>query len=156
VSKVRATFFFFFFFFFFSVHVLGWGAMAQKMFWKVNSVLIVSFLWSSPCKMFTCYTCDPLSFTLVWILPFMFFTLPPQPHHWPCQIIHALTKKWPFNHLGGGPVVRAWDQEVCSLYGFRFEPCGCSYDSHCRLTWSLTSEPVRLVEVRASWPGHPR
>ena len=54
------------------------------------------------------------------------------------------------NHLGGGLVVRIWDQEVCSLYGLRFEPCGCSYDGHWRLTWSLTSEPVGLVEVRAS------
>jgi len=54
------------------------------------------------------------------------------------------------NHLGGGPVVRAWDQEVCSLCGLRFEPCGCSYDGHWRLTWSLTSGPVGLVEVRAS------
>nr|TKS01384.1 hypothetical protein D5086_0000173940 [Populus alba] len=33
---------------------------------------------------------------------------------------------------------------------------GCSYDGHWRLTWSLTSGPVGLVEVRASWPGHPR
>jgi hypothetical protein len=32
---------------------------------------------------------------------------------------------------------------------------GCSYDGHWRLTWSLTSGPVGLVEVRASWPGHP-
>jgi hypothetical protein len=53
-------------------------------------------------------------------------------------------------------VVRAWDQEVCSLCGLRFEPCGCSYDGHRRLTWSLTSGPVGLVEVHASWPGHPR
>jgi len=60
------------------------------------------------------------------------------------------------NHLGGGSVVRAWNQEVCSLCGLRFEPCGCSYDGHWRLTWSLTSGPVGLVEVRASWPGHPR
>jgi hypothetical protein len=60
------------------------------------------------------------------------------------------------NHLGGGPVVKTWDQEVCSLCGLRFEPCGCSYDCHWRLTWSLTSGPVGLVEVRASWPGHPR
>ena len=60
------------------------------------------------------------------------------------------------NHLGGGPVVKAWDQEVCSLCGLRFEPCGCSYDGHWRLTWSLTSGPVELVEVRASWHGHPR
>jgi hypothetical protein len=34
------------------------------------------------------------------------------------------------NHLSGGPVVRAWDQEVCSLCGLRFEPYGCSYDGH--------------------------
>jgi hypothetical protein len=34
------------------------------------------------------------------------------------------------NHLGGGPVVRAWDQEVCSLCGLRFEPWDCSYDGH--------------------------
>jgi hypothetical protein len=47
-------------------------------------------------------------------------------------------------------VVRTWDQEVCSLCGLRFEPCGCSYDGHWRLTWSLTSGPVGLVEVRAS------
>jgi len=33
-----------------------------------------------------------------------------------------------------------------------------SYKSqgHWRLTWSLISRPVRLVEVRVSWPGHPR
>ena len=60
------------------------------------------------------------------------------------------------NHLGGEPVVRVWDQEVCSLCGLRFEPCGCSYDGHWRLTWSLTSGPVGLVEVRVSWPGHSR
>jgi len=60
-----------------------------------------------------------------------------------------------WNHLGGGPVVRAWNQEVCSLYGLRFESCGCSYDGHWRLTWSLTLGPVGLVEVRASWPRHP-
>ena len=34
------------------------------------------------------------------------------------------------NFLGGGPVVRVWDQEVCSLYGLRFESRGCSYDDH--------------------------
>jgi hypothetical protein len=60
------------------------------------------------------------------------------------------------NHLGGGPVVKTWDQEVCSLCGLRFEPYGCSYDGHWRLTWSLTLGPVGLVEVRASWLGHPR
>ena len=38
------------------------------------------------------------------------------------------------NHLGGGSVVKAWDQEVCSLCGLRFEPYGCSYDDHWRLT----------------------
>ena len=59
------------------------------------------------------------------------------------------------NHLGGGPVVKAWDQDVCSLCGLRFKPCGCSYDGHWRLTWLLTSEPMGLVEVRASWPEHP-
>jgi hypothetical protein len=60
------------------------------------------------------------------------------------------------NHLGGSPVVKVWDQEVCSLYGLKFEPCGYSYDGHWRLTWSLISGPVGLVEVRTSWPGHPR
>jgi hypothetical protein len=58
------------------------------------------------------------------------------------------------NHLGGGPVIKVWDQEVCSLCDLRFEPCGCSYDGHWRLTWSLTSGPVELVEVCTSWPGH--
>ena len=53
-------------------------------------------------------------------------------------------------------MVRVWDQEVCFLCGLRFKPCGCSYDGHWRFTWSLTSGPVGLVEVRASWPGHPR
>jgi hypothetical protein len=61
-----------------------------------------------------------------------------------------------FNLLGGGKVVIVWDQEVCSLCGLRFEPCSCSYDGHWRLIWSLTSGPVRLIEMRASWPGHPR
>jgi hypothetical protein len=60
------------------------------------------------------------------------------------------------NYLGGGLVVKAWDQDVCSLCGLRFEPCGCSYDGPWRLTWSLTSGLMGLVEVRASWPGHPR
>jgi hypothetical protein len=32
---------------------------------------------------------------------------------------------------------------------------GCSYDGHWRFTWSLTSGLMGLVEVRASWPGHP-
>jgi len=44
-----------------------------------------------------------------------------------------------------------WDQEVCSLCGLRFESRGCSYDGHWKLTWSLTSGPVGLVEVHASW-----
>jgi hypothetical protein len=56
-----------------------------------------------------------------------------------------------FNHLGGGSVVKTWDQEVCSLYGLGFKPCGCSYNDHWRLTWLLTSGPVGLVEERASW-----
>jgi hypothetical protein len=51
-------------------------------------------------------------------------------------------------------MVRVWDQEICSVCGLRFEPCGCSYNDHWRLIWSLTSGPVGLVEVRASWPGH--
>jgi len=38
------------------------------------------------------------------------------------------------NHLDGGPVIKVWDQEVCSLCGLRFEPRGCSYDGHWRLT----------------------
>jgi hypothetical protein len=54
------------------------------------------------------------------------------------------------NHLGGDPVVKAWDQEVCSICDLRFELCSCLYDGHWRLTWSLTSGPVGLVEVRAS------
>ena len=54
------------------------------------------------------------------------------------------------NHLGSGPVVRDWDQDVCSLCDLKFKLCGCSYDGHWRLTWSLTSGPVGLVEVRAS------
>jgi hypothetical protein len=59
-------------------------------------------------------------------------------------------------NLGGGPVVRVRDQEICSLCSLRFELCGCSYDDHWTLTWSLTSGPVGLVEVRTNWPGHPR
>jgi hypothetical protein len=53
-------------------------------------------------------------------------------------------------HLGGDPVIKASDQKVCSFDGLRFEPCDCSYDSHWRLTWSLTSRPVGLVEVHAN------
>jgi hypothetical protein len=71
-------------------------------------------------------------------------------------LLRGIKKDQWTNLLGGGPMVRAWDQEVCSLCGLRFEPCGCSYDGHWRLTWSLTSGPVGLVEVRTSWPGHPR
>jgi len=57
------------------------------------------------------------------------------------------------NHLDSGLVVRTWNQEVCSFCGLRFETCGCSYDSHWRLTWSLTSGPVELVEVGTNWPN---
>ena len=39
-----------------------------------------------------------------------------------------LSKMYCFNHLGGGPVVKVWDQEICSLCDLRFELCGCSYD----------------------------
>ena len=40
--------------------------------------------------------------------------------------------------------------------GLKFESCGCSYDSHWRLTWSLTSGPVKLVKIHASWSEYPR
>jgi hypothetical protein len=60
------------------------------------------------------------------------------------------------NHLDSGVVIRAWDREICFLDGLRFEPCDCSYDGHWRLTWSLTSGSVGLVEVRTNWPEHPR
>jgi len=59
------------------------------------------------------------------------------------------------NHLDSGLVIRVWNQKVCFLCGLRFKLYGCSYDGHWRLTWSLTSGPVGLVEVRANWPGHP-
>jgi len=54
------------------------------------------------------------------------------------------------SYLGGGSMVKVLDQEVCFLCGLRFEPCGCSYDGYWRLTWSLTSGPVGLVEVYES------
>jgi hypothetical protein len=60
-----------------------------------------------------------------------------------------INNKKKINHLGGGPVVKTWDQEACSLCGLRFEPCGCLYDGYWKLTWSLTSGSVKLVEVRA-------
>ena len=72
-----------------------------------------------------------------------------------CRVFGAIGLSL-FNHLGGGSMVRTWDQEVCSLCGLRFKPCGYSYDGHWRLTWSLTSGPVGLVEVHASWTEHPR
>ena len=53
-----------------------------------------------------------------------------------------IKKHFNYNHLGGDSVIKAWDQEVCFICGLRFEPCGCSYDGHWRLTWSLTSGPV--------------
>ena len=58
------------------------------------------------------------------------------------------------NHLSSSPVIRIWNQEICSLCGLRFESCGCSNDGHWRFTWSLTSGPVGLVEVHANWSGH--
>ena len=64
------------------------------------------------------------------------------------------TKK--FSHLHSNLVVKICDQEVYFFYDLRFKPCSCSYDSHWGLTWSLTSGPMGLVEVRASWSGHPR
>ena len=39
---------------------------------------------------------------------------------------------------------------IYSLCSFRFELCSYSYDGHWRLTWSLTSGLVGLVEVRVS------
>ena len=48
-----------------------------------------------------------------------------------------------------------YKKKVRSLCGLRFEPCGYLYDGHWRLTWSLTSGLMGLVEVRESWPGHP-
>jgi len=46
-----------------------------------------------------------------------------------------------------------FNEDVCALI---FESCNCSYDGYWRLTWSLISRSVGLVEVRANWPGHPR
>jgi len=54
------------------------------------------------------------------------------------------------NYLGGDPMVRVWDQKICPLCGLRFEPYSCSYNNQWRLTWSLTSGPVELVEVRTN------
>jgi len=65
-------------------------------------------------------------------------------------------KNYTFKPFRWWPSGKSLDQEVCFFCGLRFEPCGCSYDGHLRLTWSLTLGPVRLVKVRASWPGHPR
>jgi hypothetical protein len=64
------------------------------------------------------------------------------------------SKNWTINHLDGGLVIKTWDQEVSSFCSLRFEPCGCSYDDHWRLLWSLTLRLVGLVEVRASWSGY--
>jgi len=53
--------------------------------------------------------------------------------------------------------------EGCSLidYTLGLFPRSHQFESHkpcgyCRLTWSLTLRPVGLVEVHASWLGHPR
>ena len=46
-------------------------------------------------------------------------------------------------------MVKVWD-EICFFCGFKFKSCGCLYDGHWRLTWSLTLGPVGLGEVRAS------
>ena len=53
-------------------------------------------------------------------------------------------------------MIRDWDEEVCSLCGFKFESCGYSYEGYWRLTWSLTLRPVKLVEVHANKTGHSR
>jgi hypothetical protein len=63
---------------------------------------------------------------------------------------HLFLKTFIDNYLGGHLLIKTWDQEIYSFYGLRFEPCDCSYDGHWRLTWSLTSGPMRLVEVHAS------
>jgi hypothetical protein len=36
------------------------------------------------------------------------------------------------------------------FFCFKFESCDCLYAGHWRLTWSLTSGPVGLVEVHAN------
>jgi hypothetical protein len=74
----------------------------------------------------------------------------------PCTTLQWIQARMQFNHLGGSLITSAWDQEVCFFCGFKFEPCGCSYDGHWRLTWSLTSEPVGLVKMRANCSEHPR
>jgi len=69
-----------------------------------------------------------------------------------CQQItsHVHAKKPYANYLDGDKMVRVWDQEVCFFCDLRFESCGYLYDGHWRLTWSLISGLVELVEVRAS------
>ena len=77
--------------------------------------------------------------------------------NYPSQISpHGFAGVFYAKFLADDQVVRAWDQEVCFLCGLRFKLYGCSYNSHWRLTRSLISRPVELVEVRASWSGHPR
>jgi hypothetical protein len=46
------------------------------------------------------------------------------------------------------------NKEVSFFCDLRFEFCNYLYDSYWRLTYSLTSGLVRLVEVRASWSKH--
>ena len=50
---------------------------------------------------------------------------------WKQQLINA--NSLDVNHLGGGTVVKVWNQEVCSLCGLRFEPCDCTYDGYWKL-----------------------
>jgi hypothetical protein len=54
------------------------------------------------------------------------------------------------------PLIKSWDQKIYFFCNFRFELCDCLYNGHWRLTWSLISCHVGLVEVRASWAEHPR
>jgi len=70
------------------------------------------------------------------------------------QMQSAVASKRPCKYINTKKSLRS----RCLFFfcGFRFKLCGCSYDGHWRLTWSLTSGSVGLVEVRASWPGHPR
>jgi hypothetical protein len=53
-------------------------------------------------------------------------------------------------------VIKAWNQNIYFFCNLKFESCDCLYDSHWRLTWSLTSGSVGLVKIRVSCPEHPR
>jgi len=84
---------------------------------RMNHIFAFINFPSQPSKLKICQY-PAYNFSKVSILPFSFYKG------------YSTIKSNNGNHLGGGPVVRVWDQEVCSLCGLRFEPCGCSYDSH--------------------------